>query len=319
MHELSDQNVFLIVLIVVLSILISIAILIIIDHKTKIPGHFQHDPFSIYGFRREHPVTGFFTLSVLLIIITSLLLLLTVSLIEQFDFFAREAGPTMLVDFEELRAKEKKRQFHKLPLIDRVNLGKKPVCFHCHGDLPHSKRPRIRTLLNMHTQFLGCLTCHNNPDKVNQESLSFAWLNYSGIDVTGPHFGTDINTDGGTLIGTDDYYSKIVAYSEEGEERKLLEIPEIDPEVSEFIEMRKKLSVRHRQSIKRQIHKNVVRKARDCTRCHTREDKSYLPFRQLGFSQQRIYDITGPGIIDIAKKYASRQRVNRTDAVIKRW
>lgn len=171
----------------------------------------------------------------------------------------------------------------------------------------------------MHTQFIGCLTCHNDSRKVNQERLSFAWLNYSEIDVTGAHFGTDINNKGGSLISTDDYYSKIVAYSEEGGERKLLEIPETDPDVSEFLATRKKLSVSDRQRVKRKFHENVVRKARTCTRCHTGEDKSYLPLRQLGFSPQRIADLTGPEISDIARQYINGQRVWRPDAVIKRW
>ena len=318
MHELSDQNVFFIFLTVVLFVLVAIAVLIIIDHKAKIPEHFQHDPFSISGLRREHPVTGFFTLSVLLVIITSLVSLLMVTLFEYFYFYLKKAEPELLVELAELRVKEKKRQFHNVPPVDRVNMGKKPVCFYCHSDIPHSKRPEIRTLLNMHTQFLGCLTCHNNPRTVNQESLRFAWLNYSGLEVTAPQFGTDINMADGSLIRTDDYYSKIVAYSEEGGERMLLEIPEINPEVKEFLAMQKNLSVSQRQIVKRVFHINVVRKARDCTRCHTSENMSYLPLRQLGFSQQRISALTGPRMIDIAKEYASGQGVFRSDAVFKR-
>ena len=304
MHELSDQNVTLIVLIVVLFMFLGISILIIIDHKTKIPGYFQHKPFGVSGLRREHPVTSFFILSILLIIITSLVFVLAVSLFEQFDLSAeKKEGPKILQELKQQRATEKKRQFHNEPAIDWINLGKKPVCIYCHSDLPHSSQPRIRTLLNMHTQFLGCLTCHNDPRKVSQDSLRFNWLNYSGIEVTGPHFGTDVDPESGFLIKTDDYYSKIVAYSEEGGENKLLEIPEINSEVQEFLAIRNQLTVNDRQAVKRTFHKNVVLKARTCTRCHTSEDKSYLPFRQLGFSPQRISDVTSSEIIEIVNKY----------------
>jgi nitrate/TMAO reductase-like tetraheme cytochrome c subunit len=308
MHELSDQIVMFIVLNVVLFMFLAITILIIIDHKVRIPGHFQHDPFSVSGLRRDHPVTSFFILSMLLIIITSLVFALAVTLIGNFDLSAKKAEPKILEEFKQQRAIEKKRQFHNQPVIDRVNLGKKPVCIYCHSDFPHSKQARIRTLLNMHTQFIGCLTCHNDPRKVSQDSLRFAWLNYSGIEVTGPHFGTDVEPESGFLIKTDDYYSKIVAYSEEGGENKLLEIPEINPEVQEFLAIRNQLTVSDRQAVKRMFHKNVVRKGRTCTRCHASEDKSYLPFRQLGFSQQRISDVTSPKFIDIVNKYSKRER-----------
>ncbi len=304
MHEISDQNIIFITLSVVMFMFLAITIMVIIDHKVRIPGYFQYDPFSVSGLNFYHLFASFFILSVLLIIITSLAFALAVTLIENFDLFPKEAEPKILQEFKQQRATEKKRQFHNVYSIDRPSLGKKPVCFYCHGDFPHSKQRAIRVLLNMHTQFIGCLTCHNDPRKVSQDSLRFAWLNYSGIKVTGPHFGTDIDPESGFLIKTDDYYSKIVTYSEEGGENKLLEIPETNPKAQIFIAMRNQLTIRERQSIKRTIHKNVVRKARTCTRCHASEDKSYLPFRQLGFSQRRISEVTNPEIIAIVNKYS---------------
>ncbi len=304
MHEISNQSIIFIILTVMLLIFIGVIIMIIIDHKVKIPGYFQSDPFSVSGLPFSHLLASFFILSVLLIIISSLAFAFAVTLFEEVDIFSEKLEPKILLDFKEQRATEKKRQFHNTHVIDRINMGKKPVCFYCHGDFPHSRHPHIRVLLNMHTQFIGCLTCHNDPRKVSQDSLKFAWLNYSGIKVTGPHFGTDLDPENGFLINTDDYYSKIVAYSEEGGEHRLLEIPETNPKAQMFIAIRNKLMISERQAIKRTIHKNVTRKARSCTRCHASEDKSYLPFRQLGFSQQRISKITSPEIIRIINKYS---------------
>ena len=64
----------------------------------------------------------------------------------------------------------------------------------------------------MHTQFVGCMTCHIDPRIKSEESYKFRWLNYSGIEVTGVPYGTDINKKSGYLIDTDDYYSQIVIY-----------------------------------------------------------------------------------------------------------
>ncbi len=303
MHEISDQVIVFIILAIVLFIFIGITVMIIIDHKVKIPGYFQYDPFSVSGLPPAYIIISFFILSGLLIIISSLLFVFVVTLIDDFSF-SKKTAPTILLDLKEQRATEKKRQFHNVHVIDTAKLEKKPVCFYCHGDFPHSKQRKTRVMLNMHTQFIGCLTCHNDPRKIRQDSLSFAWLNYSGIKVTGPHFGTETNSDNGLLIDTDDYYSKIVAYSKIDGENKLLEIPETNPKAQLFLALRNKLMVAERQSIKRTIHKNITRKARSCSRCHTSKNKSYLPFRQLGFSQQRVSEITGLKIISIVKKYS---------------
>ncbi len=73
MHEISDQNIIFIILTVVLFMFLGITIMVIIDHKVKIPGYFQHDPFSVSGLHLNHLFTSFFILSVLLIIISSLI------------------------------------------------------------------------------------------------------------------------------------------------------------------------------------------------------------------------------------------------------
>ena len=51
------------------------------------------------------------------------------------------------------------------------------------------------------------------------------------------------------------------------------------------------------------FHKLASPKGRECSLCHTKEKESYLPFRALGFSDQRIDDITNMNIIGIVEKY----------------
>jgi hypothetical protein len=161
----------------------------------------------------------------------------------------------------------------------------------------------IRTLLNMHTQFAGCMTCHNNPDKIDQESLSFAWLNYSGIKVTGKPFGIDIDPGTGYLQETDDFYSKIAAYRKTADGNVLLETLETDPKVQEYLAVKDQLSNADLDAVKKSYHKIVSEQGRQCSLCHTAEDKSYLPFRELDFSDKRIDDLTNLNIIGIIEKY----------------
>jgi len=306
MHHISDQLTAYVVLTVLLFILLGVALVVLIDHKSKIPGHFAHDPFSISGMRREHPVISFLTATILGCIILVLFLEVFVALGEHAGLFKaddEEKRPEILQELRLERFSEKKRHFHHELKVDKVNMGKKPVCFQCHGDYPHSKEPMIRTLMNMHTQFIGCMTCHANEKKVAEASYSFEWLNYSGIEVKGKPFGTDLNTQTGYLADTDDWYSKIVVYSDQSGSLELLEITEDEAEVQEFMKVKDQLNDKDKEALKKRFHRIVKPKGRFCSRCHTAEDKSLLPLRELGFSEQRINDLTNLNIVGLVEKY----------------
>lgn len=303
MHGLDTITTIFVVLTVIFFMLFGIAILVIVDHKAKIPDTFRDDPFSISGLRRDHPVIGFLTTLILGAIIIALLIEITLTLGSDLHLFKEKEPPKLLQKLSHQRFTEKMRHFHNAPEQDLVNLGKKPVCFYCHGDYPHSKQRMIRTLLNMHTQFIGCMTCHNDPRKIKEKTLSFYWLNYSGISVTGPPYGTSLDRKTGYLVKTDNYYSKVVAYTSRNGAEELLEITEDSPDAKDFIQVRETLSDKDREAVKKAFHKLVSPKGRFCTRCHTSEKESYLPFRKLGFSDRRVSDLTNLNIVGIVQKY----------------
>lgn len=303
MHDVAQVAPTIIIIAVLLFFGLGVAILILMDHKAKLPGGYRHDLFSISGKRRDHPVESFLTTAILMGIIASLLFTLFAVLGEKLGFTKKEEIPALLVKLQEERNTERLRHFHNAPLVNKVLLGKKSICFSCHGDYPHSKEPMIRTLMNMHTQFTGCMTCHNDPRKIKESTLSFEWLNYSGIEVKGKPFGTSKDENTGYLSDTDDYYSKIVVYTNQGDEKKLLEITEDTPEAKEFLAIRDRLTDIDKEAIKKSFHKIVMPKGLFCSRCHTEEKKSYLPFRKLGFSDRRISDVTNLNIIGLIEKY----------------
>ncbi len=288
----------------VLFFCLGIAILVIMDHKARMPGGFKRDLFSVSGMRRDHPVEAFLTASILLGIIVVLVLEISVALAERYGLLKDdEEPPALLAKLAEERTAERLRHFHNLPAEDAADEGTKTVCFYCHGDYPHSKERMIRTLLNMHTQFIGCMTCHADDRKVPEERLTLRWLNFSGIEVQGEPFGTDVDPHTGYLTPTDDYYSKIVAYVRRPEGEELLEITESDPRAQEFVAVQDKLSDRDREAVKKSFHRLVSPKGRFCTRCHAEEDESYIPFDALGFTDRRISDLTNLSIIGLVQKY----------------
>jgi len=283
---------------------LGIAILVVMDLTAKIPGKFKHDLLSISGIRRDHPIESFLTMIILLGIIIALVLSLVATLMGEFGLFTKKPEPKLLSKLGEVRMVEKMRHFHNVPKHEFVGMGKKVVCFYCHGDFPHSKKPMVRTLMNMHTQFVGCMTCHVDEKKLPEKDYHFEWLNYSGIPVKGVPFGTQVNPDTGQLINTDDYYSKIVVHTKtENDDNTLLEMTEEKKDVQEFLAVRDKLNDEDRAAIKKRFHKLVRPKGRKCSRCHTEEDKSYLPFRKLGFSDKRIDAITHLPFTGLLEKY----------------
>lgn len=305
MHQISNELFFFIVLSVLLFLVGAILMMIVMDSKAKLPGGFVSDPFSIAGIRRDHPVISFVTTVCLAAIIFGLLFNLAAVVAGRFRLFQPAEKPELLAQLHEERFTERQRHFHNEPSQNQVDLGKKQACFYCHGDYPHSKKQMVRTLMNMHTQFIGCMTCHTDEEKIPESEYSFRWLNYSGIDVKGPPYGTSINPDTGYLVVTDDYYSKIVVDVEQDGKSQLLELSEDKPEVQEFAALISggQLSDEDREGLKRRFHALIRNKGRTCSRCHTEESKSYLPLRALGFSDQRIYDLTNLEIIGIVEKY----------------
>lgn len=304
MHQTVELDSLFVALAVVMFVLFAIAVLIIVDHKARIPGEVRRDFFTITGVRRSHPVWSWMVSFVLWTIIVALMAATL------YSFFGpghrKEAvvtGPKMLTKLEAERQAERIRHFHNLPKIDPTALGKRPVCYYCHGDYPHAKKPMIRTLLNMHTQFVGCLTCHTNSNKIPEDTMVLRWLNYSGIAVKGKPFGTEVDTAAGGLLETDDFYSKIVAYRVEDGKEHLIEIPEDAPEAQEFLKLRGQLSSQDQESVKKAFHNLVNPIGRFCTRCHAQEKESYIPFRRLGFSERRITTLTNLEIVGLVQKY----------------
>lgn len=302
MHEATSIGTIVTVIAVVGFVSILIMLVIVLDHKARIPGKLRRDMFQITGIRRNHPIWSYIIGFMLLTVITGVGLELGATMLHYIPV-AEEDKPSALLD--SLKAKsvlESKRHFHN-PANSLALDGKKSVCYYCHGDFPHFQKRMIRTILNMHTQFIGCLTCHANKDKIDEKDIELKWLNFSGVEVTGPHFGIDYNPETGFLIETDDFYSKIVPYVTENGTERLLEITEDDPMAVDFVKVQAKLKGRDREAVKKSLHNIVMPKGRFCPRCHTQKEKSFMPFEKLGFSKDRVYDLTNMNIIGIVEKY----------------
>lgn len=303
MHTTVQLDSIFIALAVLMFVFFAIAMLIIVDHKAKIPGLRTDDLVSISGERASHPIWAWLVSAMLWTII---LLLLGASLYKMFGhrLTAAPEENILFTTLDKEHGAERVRHFHNLPASNDFSQGVQPICYACHGEYPHSSKPMVRTLLNMHTQFAGCMTCHADDAKIPEQQIKLRWLNYSGIAVQGKPFGIDVNPATGSLAPTDDYFSKIVPYRMRADgSEELLEITEESEDARNFLAVRGQLTAQQQGAIKKMFHATVNPVGRFCTRCHTEAEDSYIPFRELGFSEARVSALTNVNIVGIVQKY----------------
>lgn len=199
---------------------------------------------------------------------------------------------------------EKHRHFH-LVVDDTPPLPEdlRPVCFICHSDLPHSKNKRIRSLMNLHTQFFVCETCHikDKPDT----TIVYQWYNPLDSNPPGPFYGTSYDPESGSLSLGKDLISKIAPYFKSEKDGKVSSAIQVQdaPIARDFVKVRDRLSPEQREGIKNVFHENIKPKGHECNACHA--ENSILDFKQLGFVENRTENLKKLVVVEMIRKYES--------------
>ena len=120
--------------------------------------------------RRNHPIASYLIGSVFIvlsaIVFVGIVYHLTISnhgpqlLKPLVGMYLEKNKSEILAEAKRLEDLEVHQHFHHLTKYPQLPENLRPVCYICHSDLPHSKNQEIRSLLNMHTQFIVCETCH---------------------------------------------------------------------------------------------------------------------------------------------------------------
>ena len=197
---------------------------------------------------------------------------------------------------------EKHRHFHLVAAeYPRLPENMRPVCFICHSELPHSKNKRIRALMNIHTQFFVCETCHIK-EKPGAE-IVYQWYNPLDSNPQGPFYGTSYDPITGSLSSGKDLISRIAPYfkSEKTDElRSAIQVQDA-PLARDYMKVRDKLSPEQREGVKNKFHETIKPQGHGCKTCHTQ--KSILDFKQLGFSENRTVNLKQLVVADMLAKY----------------
>lgn len=261
--------------------------------------------------RLNHPITsyliGAFFIVLLLMVFAGVVYHLTLSTRGPGLFRASwqkhlEQDKSIILDQAQKREElEKHRHFHFVADSPQLPENKRPVCFICHSDYPHSKDKRIRALMNIHTQFLVCETCHIQ-DKPGMR-IVYKWYNPLSDNPQGPFYGTDYYPENDMLVKGDGGLSKIAPYYKTGSIDALRPaiLKQDAPLALDYVKVRDKLSPEQREGVKNKFHENIKPKGLDCKVCHT--EKSILDFKKLGFSDTRIDNLLKLDVVGMLEKY----------------
>jgi len=194
---------------------------------------------------------------------------------------------------------EKHRHFHNVVEYPTLPENLRPICYICHSDYPHSKNKKVRALLNMHTEFFVCETCHVEDRK--DATVVYKWYNPFESTPQGPFFGTSYDPETGNLIEVEDLFSKIAPYFEYADRLdSALKIQDA-PLAQDYMKVRDKLTPEQRDNVKKKFHVNIKPKGHECNKCHAK--KGLLKFKELGFSANRTIDLEQLNIKGMVTKY----------------
>jgi hypothetical protein len=260
--------------------------------------------------RLEHPKSVYVIGFIFKIISLSVL----IAVIYQITFSPH--GPAVLVPIKEKIAEtqksaimeevkqqeeyEKHRHFHNVVAYPKLPANVTPVCYICHSDYPHSKSKKVRAMLNMHTQFSVCETCHIEVKK--DVTVVYKWYNPFDENPEGPFFGTSYDPETGNLVEVDDLFSKIAPYYIKTGDTLHSAIQIQDSALArDYMKVREKLTPEQRDNVKKKFHVDIKAKGHDCDKCHSK--KGVLKFKEMGFSSNRIVDLEQLNIKGMITKY----------------
>ena len=195
--------------------------------------------------------------------------------------------------FRVLKEQEVTDHFHNITM--QVTPDERSYCIKCHGDFPHGTKSEIRTYLNMHDFYLACHTCHVKRDA--DSKYTYKWYNRA----TGK-----ILQNAPDLSGTplDELNIKLVPGLETPRGWERLDSDPIKQFAEDFIKRAETQSLtleQKKQSIEK-IHSPLSQKSITCQECHN-EIKPLLPYKQLGYSPERVKQITRSELVQMIENF----------------
>ncbi len=186
---------------------------------------------------------------------------------------------------KELERKQQHEHFH-LGVEDKAldAWAEKSSCIICHTVYPHGRNKQAMAIINLHTEFMTCNTCHL---KLSEKSnMRFGWVNPPGMNPTEKPYGTCVDATTGFLASTGNHVSKITPlHMVEGGLQPYMSEQDIALSLKYMAE-KETYSDEKKKQIVDSMHKDAeIKEFVMCKQCHS--TTGIMPFVQLGFDQTR--------------------------------
>jgi hypothetical protein len=166
-------------------------------------------------------------------------------------------------------------------------------CIECHGPIPHSRSEQTRAFLNMHTLFISCEVCHVRMEE-DKPPNRFGW-----ITLTDGRLNPNPRIEEGVW---GEYGAKIIQMVGSESDSEPLVMQEERDFSAEFQRRSSGLDETQKVVANKFIHRRCTQEHVQCTHCHIGEG-ALLPFRELGYSQERTDFLIKPEVVDLVQRY----------------
>lgn len=205
----------------------------------------------------------------------------------------------ILTAFRKPKETEEHLHFHHVVELSRLPDARQTTCRICHPSLSHNKTQKIRAILNMHTNYLACETCHLEIKE--DQTVVYKWFSPVETNPQGPFFGTAYDPKTGELEMVQDNFSKIAPFYQENGELRLVAHEQDAPMARDYVKILGQLTAEQKKDRTKRFHVDTLEKGVACQSCHA--TKGILDFKALGFSSKRTIDIEALNIKGIITKY----------------
>ena len=248
------------------------------------------------------------------LLVLTILLFVLAGVINHFAF--SHHGPGLLIPLvekfqeketpESLKLKQEvyarlHQHFHRVDAVAEIRDVFQTTCTICHPRVSHSKNKKTRAMLNMHSNYLACETCHL--DTGAEAHVVYRWYSPVEENPTGPYFGTAYDSETGLLLYGSGGSAKITAFVEGENAPEVALYMDRREEARAYMEKQDSLSSEERKTATESFHTGVLAKGKEpeCRTCHS--SKSILDLKVLGFSEKRISDLQTLSIEGMFTRY----------------
>jgi RNase P subunit RPR2 len=198
---------------------------------------------------------------------------------------------TKELSYQTFRVKEQERKqvhahFHQL--TEDINLdawANRSTCIACHSPYPHGKNLQAIAVMNLHTEFMTCHSCHLKTEE--GEEIRFGWINPTGRKSKAEPYGVRIDPVTGLFAETENHFSKLTPYRKTvGEWQPIASIEGVDVALR-YMEEEENYTAEQKKEIEERLHKGTeLKEFVRCSQCHS--ENGVMNFKELGFEPARI-------------------------------